>query len=43
MAVITIYRLVEQTFNLIEGGDPGLASSISRNELKIACGQGINK
>lgn len=43
MAVITIYRLVEQTFNLIEGGDPGLASSISRNELKIACGQVINK
>lgn len=42
MAVVTIYRLAEQAFNLIEGGSPGAASSISFNELKIACGQVIN-
>src|SRR5882757_5044422 len=43
MGVVTIYRLAEQAFNLIEGGDPAVASSISFNELKIACGQVINQ
>jgi hypothetical protein len=43
MAVVTIYRLAEQAFNLIEGGSPAVASSISFNELKIACAQVINK
>lgn len=42
MAVVTKYRLSEQAFKLIEGGDPATASSISMNELKIACGQVIN-
>jgi len=39
----TIYRLAEQAYSLIEGGDPGVASSISLNELKISCGQVINQ
>ncbi len=39
----TIYRLSEQAFNLIEGGSPAVASSISFNELKIACGNVINQ
>ena len=43
MAVLTLYRLAEQSFNLIEGGDPSAASSISFNELKIACAQVINQ
>lgn len=43
MAVVTLYRLAEQAFSLIEGGDPGAASSIDMNTLKIACGQVINK
>lgn len=42
MATLTIYRLAEQAFSLIEGGDIKAASSISINELKIACGQVIN-
>lgn len=42
MAVVTLYRLAEQTFNLLEGGDPATASSTSINELKISCGQVIN-
>jgi len=42
MAVTTIYRLAEQCFSLIEGGNPSVGSSISFNELKIACGQVIN-
>lgn len=42
MAVITIYRLAESCFNLIEGGSPAAASSISFNELKIACQAVIN-
>jgi len=42
MGATTIYRLAEQAYNLIEGGDPGLASSISLNEIKIACGNVIN-
>lgn len=43
MAVVTIYRLAEECFRLIEGGNPAVASSISINELKIACGQVINQ
>lgn len=43
MAVLTLYRLAEQSFNLIEGGDPAAASSISFGELKVACAQVINK
>lgn len=42
MAVVTIYRLAEAAFNLLEGGDPGAASSTNINELKISCGQAIN-
>lgn len=42
MAVVTIYRLAEQAFALIEGGNPAIASSLSLNTLKIACGQVIN-
>lgn len=43
MPVLTLYRLAEQSFGLIEGGDPATAASISFNELKIACSQVINK
>jgi hypothetical protein len=43
MPALTLYRLAEQAFNLIEGGSPGLASSISINELKISCAQVVNK
>lgn len=43
MAALTLYLLAEQSFNLIEGGDPKAASSISFNELKIACANVINK
>ena len=42
MGVLTIYRLSEQVLALIEGGDLKAASSISINEIKIACGQVIN-
>lgn len=42
MGICTIYRLAEQSFNLLEGGDPGAASSTNINELKISCGQVIN-
>lgn len=42
MGVLTIYRLAEAAASLIEGGDLKSASSISLNELKIACGQIIN-
>ncbi len=42
MAVITIYRLAESCLSLIEGGDLKTASSLSLNEIKIACGQVIN-
>ncbi len=42
MAVVTIYRLAESCFSLIEGGNPAAASSITFNELKIACGNVIN-
>ena len=43
MAVTTIYRLAEQCLSLIEGGDPASGSSISYNEIKIACGNVINQ
>ena len=43
MAIITIYRLAEQTMNLLEGGSRNSAASISMSEIKIACGQVINK
>jgi len=42
MAIPTKYLLAEQAFNLIEGGDPSVASSIEFDELKIACGNVIN-
>lgn len=42
MAVSTIYRIAEQAFSLIEGGNPAAASSVSFNELKISGGQIIN-
>lgn len=42
MPASTIYRISEQAFSLIEGGNPAAASSISFNELKIAAGQIIN-
>ena len=38
----TIYKLSEQTIRLIEGGARGVGSSITFNEVKIACGQVIN-
>ena len=40
--VTTIYRLAEQTIRLIEGGARGVGSSVTFNEVKIACGQVIN-
>ena len=43
MAVTTIYRLAEQAMRLIEGGAPSVASSITFNEIKIACGNVINQ
>lgn len=43
MGVITRYRIAEQVFNLIEGGDPKAASSISMNEIIISVGQVANK
>jgi hypothetical protein len=42
MAVLTIYRLAESCLSLIEGGDMKAASSLSINEIKIACGNVIN-
>lgn len=43
MAVTTIYRLAEQAFRLIEGGAPSVASSVTFNEIKLACGNVINQ
>jgi len=43
MAALTLYLLAEQSLSLIEGGDPKVASSISFNELKIACANVINQ
>jgi hypothetical protein len=42
MARTTIYKLAEQALSLIEGGDMPVASSLSINEIKIACSQVIN-
>lgn len=42
MAVLTRYRLAEQIYGLIEGGDPAAASSISINELILSVGQVVN-
>jgi len=42
MAVLTRYRLAEQIYGLLEGGDPGAASSVSINELIISVGQVVN-
>lgn len=42
MGVVTIYRLAESCLSLIEGGDPAAGSSLSFNEIKIACGNVIN-
>lgn len=43
MAIITLYRLAEQAYGLIEGNDPPAASSIGFAEMKLACMQVINK
>lgn len=43
MAITTIYLLAERVFSLIEGGNPKVASSISYNEIKLACGSVINQ
>jgi hypothetical protein len=43
MGVVTIYRLAESCLSLIEGGDPAVGSSLSYNEIKIACGNVINQ
>lgn len=43
MPVLTLYRLAEQSFALIEGNDPPAASSIGFNELKLSAMQVINK
>jgi hypothetical protein len=43
MGVVTIYRLAESCLSLIEGGDPATASSLTFNEIKIACGNVINQ
>ena len=42
MAAPTIYRISEQCIRLIEGGARGVGSSVTFNEVKIACGQVIN-
>jgi hypothetical protein len=40
---VTIYRVAEQIWKLLSGADPGAASSISINELKISVGQVVNQ
>lgn len=42
MGVVTIYRLAESCLSLIEGGDFAEGSSLTFNEIKIACGNVIN-
>lgn len=42
MSVSTIYRIAEQSIKLIEGGTRAAGSSLTFNEVKIACGQVIN-
>lgn len=39
----TIYKISEQIWKLLSGADPGAASSISINELKISVGQVVNQ
>lgn len=43
MAATTIYLLAEQTMKLIEGGTRSAGSSITFNEIKLACGNVINQ
>lgn len=43
MAVITIYRLAEETLKMISGGDTQAATNVSLNEVKIAIGQIANQ
>lgn len=43
MAVPTLYRLAEECQRLLSGGTIQAASTISLNELKIACGQIANQ
>ena len=43
MSVVTIYRLAEQAVKLIEGGNRAVGSSVTFNEVKIACGNVINQ
>ena len=43
MSVVTIYRLAEQSMKLIEGGNRAVGSSVTFNEVKIACGNVINQ
>jgi hypothetical protein len=38
----TIYKLAEQAIKLIEGGTRATGSSLTFNEIKLACGQVIN-
>jgi len=38
----TIYKLAEQAIKLIEGGTRAAGSSLTFNEIKLACGQVIN-
>lgn len=43
MAATTIYLLAEQTMKLIEGGTRSAGSSVTFNEIKLACGNVINQ
>lgn len=43
MAVPTIYLLSEQCMKLIEGGTRSAGSSVTFNEIKLACGNVINQ
>lgn len=42
MAVLTKYSLCEAVHNLLEGGNPGVATSVGKDELKVACAQVLN-
>jgi len=39
----TIYKISEQTMKLIEGGTRSAGSSVTFNEIKLACGNVINQ
>ncbi len=43
MPALTLYLLSEQINNLLQGGDPKAAASITFEELKLAAAQVINK